>query len=110
MTIAVQVITRAQASALRAQCEARPPGERWALIVDGLFAPLGDAVDVETHGLAGCACCVGNLALRVTLGRLIRRGGIARIVVVTAAQDHVEGVYKVIREAQFAPHLRMAGD
>lgn len=107
MPIPVQVCSRAQ---WPAQGLAVPAHERWAVLSDGVFGAGLFAADAQTpglehHALLGCACCAGNLALRVTLGRLIRRGGYARILVVVADADHRAGVLTVLEEAQFAPHL-----
>ena len=106
MRIPVQVCLRAQ---WPAQGWAVPAHERWAVLGDGVFSPgllAGtETAGLEHHALLGCACCAGNLALRVTLGRLIRRGGYARVLIVVADADHRAGVLKVIEEAQFVPHL-----
>lgn len=103
MALPVQVCTRAQMQ--RPQAWAVPVGERWAVISDGLFDALADHPGIERHALVGCACCAGSLALRVTLARLIRRGGYARLLVVVADESHRAGVVGVLTEAQFAPHL-----
>jgi hypothetical protein len=60
------------ASASRAEA-----GLRCAIILEGL--PSGDILLVQSdlfdiHRIApGCLCCTGNLVLRVTLNRLLRR-------------------------------------
>ena len=109
MRIPVQVCSRAQ---WPAQGLAVPAHERWAVLSDGVFgagllAADADTPGLEHHALLGCACCAGNLALRVTLGRLIRRGGYTRILIVVIDPDHRAGVLKVLEEAQFAPHLML---
>lgn len=53
-----------------------PPGERCAVILEGL--PTGATVlypthTVDVHRVAqACLCCTGNLVLRVTLNRILR--------------------------------------
>ena len=55
----------------------RAPGVRVAAILEGL--PTGQATllasaTLDLHRIApGCLCCTGNLVLRVTLNRLLRR-------------------------------------
>jgi len=112
MRIPVQVCLRAQ---WPSQGWPVPAHERWAVLGDGVFgasllATGAQASGLERHALLGCACCTGNLALRVTLGRLIRRGGYDRILVVVADADHRAGVLNVLEEAQFAPHLVLDPD
>ena len=105
MAIAVQVLTRAQAAHPGALLP--PAGQRWAMLSDPWFDATSESPGLDRHGLFGCACCAGNLALRVTLGRLIRRGGYARVLIVVADESHRAGVLAVLGEAQFAPHLTL---
>ncbi len=80
---------RAIAAALR-------PGEDTAIILEGLAdgtSPLagfdGSAWQPALHRIApGCLCCAGNLVLRVTLNRLLRRPP-ARLFISLADAAHV---------------------
>ncbi len=80
---------RAIAAALR-------PGEDIAIILEGLAdgtSPLagfdGSGWQPALHRIApGCLCCAGNLVLRVTLNRLLRRPP-ARLFISLADATHV---------------------
>lgn len=53
------------------------PGQRAAVILEGLPEGATDLADlplVQLQRIApGCFCCIGNLAMRVTLNRLLRQ-------------------------------------
>ena len=109
--------------------EARPAGERWAVLVEGglgALAAVGSASGGEAApgaaaapdggtsrngaaapgsgpkaphvpgvvavALGGCACCTGATVLRVTLTRLLRAGGLDRILIVVGAAARPEAV------------------
>lgn len=82
MTLATSLVPGASAAAREAAIAAAiapllAAGQRCALILEGLPAgqdllPPSDLLEV--HRIApACLCCTGNLVLRVTLNRLLRR-------------------------------------
>jgi G3E family GTPase len=69
------------------------PGVRTALILEGMpdgqsTLCAGEALDVARIA-AGCPCCIGNLTMRVTLHRLLRRRP-ERLFIALATSAHVE--------------------
>jgi len=81
------------------------PGIDTAVIIEGLAepnSPLADpnaAVPVTILRIApGCLCCAGNLVLRVTLNRLLRRPP-ARLFISLADATHV-GQLRALLSAQ----------
>ena len=120
----------AERSALLARwLDARPAGERWAVLVEGAVgalaaaggAPGGDAAPgagmasgagtasgagskapgVYVVALGGCACCTGATVLRVTLTRLLRAGGLDRILVVVGAAARPDAVAAMLSAPPF---------
>lgn len=78
--VAVTIVCGAQdawrARAIEALAATRPPGQRWAVLRTGVVlatsppARIGGLV-VHDAG-AACGCCIGRVALRVALTRLLR--------------------------------------
>lgn len=107
MPIPVHLYTRASHDALQAFLRSKPDDAHWAMISEGLFAPLAEQAGLETHAISGCACCVGNLALNVTLARLLRRVRPACIVVVVANPEHLPRMRALLQSAQYDGHLAL---
>ena len=120
----------AAVEALARRIRARPPGERWAVIVDGALAgaslagtladgagvnlaeTLVDGAGAPDGGVrvvaaGGCACCSGATVLRVTLTRLLREGGWQRIVVAAGAAARPEALVALLGAPAFAPYLAL---
>jgi len=84
-------------SMLRALLAQRPPGERWAVLVNefgevGIDAALldnGNKQDLTISEIpGGCLCCVNGLPFRVGLGRLLRRARPDRLLIETSGLGH----------------------
>ena len=81
----------------------RPPGARWAVLVNE-FGQVGiDGVTLEQAGIAvrevlgGCICCSAQLPLRVTLTRLLREVKPQRLLIEPTGLGHPAGVIDVLR-------------
>ena len=100
----------------------RPAAQRWALLVEGgpgaLAAvgrepgagaagqpsgavPAGPEPGVVAVALGGCACCTGATVLRVTLTRLLRAGGLDRILIVAGAAARPEAIAAMLAAPPF---------
>lgn len=81
----------------------RPPGARWALIVEEgdtrLEAPAGTTLH---QLLPGCVCCAGQLALRVTVARVLRRERPDALVLELAPGTHREAVERLLTGGTFS--------
>lgn len=94
----------------RAIARAVVPGQATAAILEGL--PSGKPVLVE-HSLlslariaAGCPCCEGNLVLRVTLNRILRRKP-ARLFIGLTSGDHLPGLRAFLSAAPYSDLLAL---
>lgn len=81
--------------------------QRSAVIVAGALAAPSAPEGVPVAGVAGCPCCVGQVALRVTLTRLLRAHRPTRLLLLLAAADHAERVRRMLAE-EFASVLCLA--
>jgi hypothetical protein len=95
-----------------------PPGQPAAVILEGLAdgnSPLVyDESDPpprqpqpQVHRIApGCLCCAGNLVLRVTLNRLLRRPP-AQLFISLADATHVDSLRAMLETAPYDALLRL---
>jgi G3E family GTPase len=91
---ATTLVTGSTAQAREAAIAAHlDPAVDTALILEGL--PSGNPILAETSSLRisriapGCLCCTGNLTMRVTLNRLLRRPP-QRLFISLATSEHVD--------------------
>ena len=87
---------------LAAVPDARSRGDRAAVIVEGALAALNAPADVCVESVAGCFCCVGQVALGVVLTRLLRVQRPARLLLLAASDAHLERIRRMLGEARFA--------
>lgn len=103
---------------LRGWLARRPPGERWAVLVNefgalGVDRALlgGDAADTGEVAVAevagGCACCAAQVAFGATLTRLLRRGPWHRLFVETTGLGHPARLVDQLRAPALAGRLRV---
>jgi hypothetical protein len=94
----------------------RPQHERWAVLVDGVLDDRGPAPGlaldsregVDVFGTAaGCACCVGALALRSTLARVLRQGPWHRLLLVLSAPARPAALIDALRAGIVGDALRV---
>ena len=86
----------------------RPPGARWAVLVNE-FGQVGiDGATLMQAGVAvrevpgGCICCSAQLPLRVTLTRLLREVKPERLLIEPTGLGHPSGVIDVLRSEGLA--------
>ncbi|MCU6434182.1 GTPase [Undibacterium sp. Jales W-56] len=86
---------------------------RIAVILEGL--PGGDPLLNDLPNLLlqriapGCMCCIGNLALRVTLNRLLRQQP-AQLFIGIASSEHLEQIHAFLSQAPYADLLQLNPD
>jgi hypothetical protein len=90
-----------------------------ALILEGLpdgttpFAPFDTAADLNNLQIAriapGCLCCTGNLTMRVTLNRILRRPP-ARLFISLATSTHLEQIRSSLQQAPYNELLVLTKD
>jgi G3E family GTPase len=86
------------------------PGQPAALILEGLPSGntmLEQAPDLDIVRIApGCPCCVGNLTMRVTLNRMLRRHP-ARLYIGLASTDHLDNIRRFLAAPPYDALLRL---
>jgi hypothetical protein len=106
MSLPLHVFTREQSAALRTLLLTKPENERWSLICESLFPPLALEGLVE-HIVSGCVCCVGHLALQVTLGRVLRHEKPQRIVLYLSHDQHLDRLKAQLNTGSFGAYLHV---
>lgn len=111
------LVTGATASAREAAiAEAIDPELSTALILEGLpdgnsrldsfiFSPLIHIARIAP----GCLCCAGNLTMRVTLNRILRRKP-AHLYIGLANPEHLENIRLFLSQAPYDELLQLAKD
>lgn len=91
----------------------RPPGARWAVLVNE-FGQVGiDGATLSHAGVAlrevpgGCICCSAQLPLRVTLTRLLREVRPERLLIEPTGLGHPAGVIDVLRSEGLASAVEL---
>jgi len=90
-------------------------GRPAAVILEGLAdanSPLENAPETGLQVLRiapGCLCCAGNLVLRVTLNRLLRRPP-AQLFISLANAEHVDQLRSMLLAAPYGDLLDLAAD
>jgi len=95
------------------------PGQSTAVILEGLADGNSTLVYDESEGAAwrpevlriapGCLCCTGNLVLRVTLNRLLRRPP-AQLFISLADATHVDRLRATLTAAPYDALLHLGPD
>jgi G3E family GTPase len=86
-----------------------------AVIIEGLADASSALAEVDPAAVTvvriapGCLCCTGNLVLRVTLNRLLRRAP-AHIFISMADASHVGQLKDWLTSASYQPLLALAPD
>ena len=85
-----------------------------AIILEGLASgnsPLDDLPPEQTVAriAPGCLCCTGNLVLRVTLNRLLRRRP-RRIFIGVADSEHLDQLRSWLQSEPYDQLLRLTSD
>ena len=113
--ILTTLVTGATASAREAAIAASiEPGVETALILEGL--PNGSTTLDETSShlhvariAPGCVCCTGNLTMRVTLNRMIRRRP-ARLYIGLTSSEHLAQIRLFLTQPPYEDLLQLTKD
>ena len=108
------LVTGARASLREAAIAAAlAPGVATAIIVEGLSdgnSALVDLVGPQIVRIApGCLCCAGNMILRVTLNRLLRRPP-EQLFISLANGAHIDPLRSFLSQAPYDRLLRLDVD
>lgn len=116
MTLTTLVIGATIAAREAAIAEALDPCQHIALILEGLpdgASPLEASEPSSNLHVAriapGCLCCTGNLIMRVTLNRLLRRSP-QRLYVSVANAAHVESLRTFLLQSPYDNLLSLTKD
>lgn len=81
---------------------------RRAVVAESGFVPLVAPDDVALAQLApGCVCCVGQVPLRVTLGRLVRAHRPQDVLLLLAAADHLPRVRALLADGSLGVRFEL---
>lgn len=80
-----------------------------AAIIEGAFAALNAPAGVVVERIvAGCVCCTGQVVLRATLTRLLRKHRPLRVLLlVTGGGEHLDRLRRMLAGDPFAIHVRL---
>lgn len=106
MTIPVDIFARGQVEALREHLLKKKADERWSIICEGLLPPV-EIEGLAEHVVSGCVCCVGQLALQVTLGRVLRHEKPQRIVLYLSNVEHIPRLKEQLMTGSLAQHVHL---
>jgi hypothetical protein len=102
-------------AAIAAALAGLPAAAQSAVILEGLADANSALVSSPETGLnvqriaPGCLCCAGNLVLRVTLNRLLRRPP-AQLFISLANAEHVNQLRSMLLQAPYGDLLDLAAD
>lgn len=118
MTLVSLVTGGSSADRERAIATAAPANETCAAIIEGLPS-VDDALYPRSSQLSesmqvvrvapGCPCCSGNLTMRVTLNRLLRRAP-SRLYLSLSSSAHRDQILAFLQEPQYQARLTIGAD
>ena len=89
------------------------PGVATAIIIEGLSDGNSALAEMSGHTIVriapGCLCCAGNLVLRVTLNRILRRPP-THIFISLASAAHIGQLRAWLSQAPYEQLLRLQAD
>ena len=90
----------------------KPPGERWAVLVNDVGrSTIGNVTvgsrELVVRDVAGCICCTAQVALRTALVALMRETRPQRLLVEASAAAEPEAVLSVLRERGIATAITL---
>ena len=105
--VPIEVVVGRGAPARRTRIEsmvrARPQDRHWAVLYSSAayLDVVGDpGLTVRSSG-AGCACCIGQVAFRVALTRLLRDLKPDRVLIELPADEHLQRTLALLRDEWF---------
>jgi len=94
----------------------RNPQHRTAVIAEGLPASdsplenLTTELPIELFRIApGCPCCIGNLTMRVTLNRILKRAP-GQLYISLASNMHLDAIRHFLQDPQYQSRLTFTTD
>jgi len=114
LTLVTGASARAREAAIAASLSDLHQDGEQAIILEGLASgtsPLDDlpAGPSVARIAPGCLCCTGNLVLRVTLNRLLRRRP-SRIFIGVADSEHLDQLRSWLHSEPYDQLLRLTSD
>ncbi len=111
LTLRVARGRAAQQAALDAWIDARrtaPDGRGLAVIAEGAFFDLNRPAGVALARLAPvCVCCVGAVPLRAALTRMVRAHRPHALLLLIAADEHLERVRRLLAETRLGAQVSL---
>ncbi|HEU4622135.1 MAG TPA: hypothetical protein VFS42_07905 [Burkholderiaceae bacterium] len=104
MPVPLAVFTRDEHEALHEALSARPADQHWRVLVEGML-PIAPLQSLDPIVFSGCACCTGQIALKVLLQRLLRTRRLDRIVLLLSSSEHLTQALDVLRDPQYVKWL-----
>jgi hypothetical protein len=113
-TLVTGASARAREAAIAASLAALPADAATAIILEGLAAGTSSLDDLPearrpTRIAPGCLCCTGNLVLRVTLNRLLRRRP-ERLFIGVAQSEHLGQLRSWLQSEPYDQLLKLTPD
>ena len=112
-TLVTGASAAAREAAVMASLASAGQGGRAAVIREGLPDPrsvLTPSDLLEVHRIApGCVCCTGNLVLRVTLNRVLRRRP-ERLYIGLASTEHLDQLRSWLQQPPYDQLLELTPD
>jgi G3E family GTPase len=112
-TLVTGASAAAREAAVMASLASAGQGGRAAVILEGLPDPrsvLTPSDLLEVHRIApGCVCCTGNLVLRVTLNRVLRRRP-ERLYIGLASTEHLGQLRSWLQQPPYDQLLELTPD
>jgi G3E family GTPase len=114
LTLVTGASARAREAAIAASLSDLHEDGEQAIILEGLASGTSPLDDLPAgHAVAriapGCLCCTGNLVLRVTLNRLLRRRP-SRIFIGVADSEHLDQLRSWLHSEPYDQLLRLTSD
>jgi G3E family GTPase len=114
LTLVTGASARAREAAIAASLSDLHDDGTQAIILEGLASGSSPLDDLPAdHAVAriapGCLCCTGNLVLRVTLNRLLRRHP-SRIFIGVADSEHLDQLRSWLQSEPYDQLLRLTSD
>jgi hypothetical protein len=110
VTLATLVTGATAAAREAAIAAALAPDLPTALILEGLPGGTSDLeilANLQVARIApGCMCCIGNLTMRVTLNRMLRRSPV-RLYIGLATSAHLEQIHLFLTQAPYDKLLQL---
>ena len=97
-------------AAIAASLLKSPPEETIAVVLEGLpdgSNVLSENASLRLHRIApGCMCCIGNLAMRVTLNRIFRYPP-NQLFISLASAEHLEKIELFLQQPAYSKILQL---